>query len=99
MRIALVTPMLPVPHDQTRGRYIHETARSLGRLATVKTLADLRALLDTLPQDVPFPKDAEGPRGRQGTPGKVVLPDGWLDDPWEADAAAMPGAETENSGG
>lgn len=37
MRIALVTPMLPVPHDQTRGRYIHETARSLGRLATVRT--------------------------------------------------------------
>ena len=36
MRIALVTPMLPVPHDQTRGRYIHETARSLSRLATVK---------------------------------------------------------------
>lgn len=35
-RIALVTPMLPVPHDQTRGRYIHETARSLSRLATVK---------------------------------------------------------------
>jgi len=29
--------MLPVPHDQTRGRYIHETARSLGKLATVKT--------------------------------------------------------------
>jgi teichuronic acid biosynthesis glycosyltransferase TuaC len=37
LRIALVTPMLPVPHDQTRGRYIHETARSLGKLATVKT--------------------------------------------------------------
>ncbi len=36
MRIALVTPMLPVPHDQTRGRYIHETARSLSKLATVK---------------------------------------------------------------
>lgn len=35
-RIALVTPMLPVPHDQTRGRYIHETARSLSRLADVK---------------------------------------------------------------
>ncbi len=28
--------MLPVPHDQTRGRYIHETARSLSKLATVK---------------------------------------------------------------
>ncbi len=36
MRIALVTPMLPVPHDQTRGRYIHETARSLARLAEVR---------------------------------------------------------------
>lgn len=35
-RIALVTPMLPVPHDQTRGRYIHETARALSKLATVK---------------------------------------------------------------
>ena len=35
-RIAIVTPMLPVPHDQTRGRYIHETARSLSRLAKVK---------------------------------------------------------------
>ncbi|GAB3129538.1 tRNA dihydrouridine synthase DusB [Tsukamurella serpentis] len=69
------------------------------RLATVKTLADLRALLDTLDPRVPFPKDAEGPRGRQGTPGKVVLPEGWLDDPWEADAAAMPGAESDNSGG
>jgi teichuronic acid biosynthesis glycosyltransferase TuaC len=35
-RIALVTPMLPVPHDQTRGRYIHETAKALAKLADVK---------------------------------------------------------------
>ncbi len=28
--------MLPVPHDMTRGRYIHETARSLSHLADVK---------------------------------------------------------------
>lgn len=28
--------MLPIPHDQTRGRYIHETARSLSKLAQVK---------------------------------------------------------------
>ena len=34
--IALVTPMLPVPHDQTRGRYIHETARSLAKVADVR---------------------------------------------------------------
>lgn len=36
IRIALVTPMLPVPHDMTRGRYIHETARALSSLAHVK---------------------------------------------------------------
>jgi len=36
LRIALVTPMLPVPYDPTRGRYIHETARSLARLAQVR---------------------------------------------------------------
>jgi glycosyltransferase involved in cell wall biosynthesis len=36
MRIAVVTPMLPVPHDQTRGRYIHETARSLAKIADVR---------------------------------------------------------------
>ena len=28
--------MLPVPHDQTRGRYIHETARALSQLAQVR---------------------------------------------------------------
>jgi glycosyltransferase involved in cell wall biosynthesis len=28
--------MLPVPHDQTRGRYIHETARSLSKVAEVR---------------------------------------------------------------
>jgi glycosyltransferase involved in cell wall biosynthesis len=28
--------MLPVPHDQTRGRYIHETARCLAKLATTR---------------------------------------------------------------
>ena len=36
LRIAIVTPMLPVPHDQTRGRYIHETARALGKIADVR---------------------------------------------------------------
>lgn len=36
LRIALVTPMLPVQHDQTRGRYIYETARSLSKIAQVK---------------------------------------------------------------
>lgn len=36
LRIAVVTPNLPVPHDLTKGRYIHETARALSRLATVR---------------------------------------------------------------
>lgn len=35
-RIALVTPMLPVAHDQTRGRYIYETARALARLTELR---------------------------------------------------------------
>jgi len=35
-RIALLTPMLPVPHDPTRGRYIYETARSLARLTPTR---------------------------------------------------------------
>jgi glycosyltransferase involved in cell wall biosynthesis len=35
-RIAIVTPMLPVAHDPTRGRYIHETARALARIADVR---------------------------------------------------------------
>jgi len=36
MRIAFVTPMLPIPHDLTRGRFIHETAKSLSKLCTVR---------------------------------------------------------------
>jgi teichuronic acid biosynthesis glycosyltransferase TuaC len=35
-RIALVTPILPVSYDQTRGRYIHEIARCLARIAQVR---------------------------------------------------------------
>ena len=47
-------------------------------LALVKTLAELDALLDQLDPDVPFPAAAQGPRGRQGSPAAVALPDGWL---------------------
>jgi teichuronic acid biosynthesis glycosyltransferase TuaC len=35
-RIAIVTPILPVPHDQTRGRFIYETAKALAELAEVR---------------------------------------------------------------
>lgn len=36
LRIAVVTPMLPVPHDLTRGRFTYETVRALSQLADVR---------------------------------------------------------------
>jgi glycosyltransferase involved in cell wall biosynthesis len=36
MRIALVTPLLPVPHDPASGRYIHEIAVALSKSADVR---------------------------------------------------------------
>lgn len=49
-------------------------------LGLVETLADLRALLDTLDLDAPYPGEAaEGPRGRQGTPKSPACPEGWLE--------------------
>ncbi len=54
-----------------------ETRRRLG---LVSSLAELREILDGLDLDAPFPgPDAEGPRGRQGTPKRPAVPDGWLD--------------------
>jgi len=54
-----------------------DVRRSLG---LVETLAGLRELLDSLPLDTPYPgADAEGARGRQGTPKRPACPEGWLD--------------------
>ena len=63
----------------------------------VSSLAELDDLLAQLDHTAPFPKDAEGPRGRQGSAAKVVLPEGWLDDP--DDATVPSGAEIDHSGG
>jgi nifR3 family TIM-barrel protein len=50
-------------------------------LALVSSLAALDDLLSRLDPDEPFPVAALGtPRGRQGSPRRVVLPHGWLDD-------------------
>jgi len=66
-------------------------------LALVKTLDELDRLLGGLDGAVPFPSAANGPRGRQGSPARVALPDGWLDD---ADDCAVPdGADVMHSGG
>ncbi|MDQ0259763.1 tRNA dihydrouridine synthase DusB [Sinomonas atrocyanea] len=50
------------------------------RLAQVNTLEELRGLLGTLDADAPYPgTDAEGPRGRAGSPKRPALPDRWLE--------------------
>ncbi|WP_033401432.1 tRNA dihydrouridine synthase DusB [Actinokineospora enzanensis] len=65
--------------------------------ALISSLQELADLIGKLDADAPYPADAEGPRGRQGSPGRVVLPEGWLDDP--EDAAVPVGAEVMHSGG
>jgi nifR3 family TIM-barrel protein len=55
-----------------------ELRRNLG---LVSSLADLDRMLAELDPAEPFPVSELGsPRGRQGSPRKVVLPEGWLDD-------------------
>jgi putative TIM-barrel protein, nifR3 family len=71
-----------------------ELRRELGMVESLDQLDELLAGLDP---DIPFPADADGPRGRQGSPGKVVLPEHWLDDP--DDLTVPAGAELEHSGG
>lgn len=51
------------------------------RLATVPTLEVLRELLNELDPTAPYPgADAEGPRGRAGSPKNPALPQGWLEE-------------------
>jgi nifR3 family TIM-barrel protein len=67
------------------------------KFALVDTVGQIEDLIAQLDHDAPFPADAEGPRGRQGSPGKVTLPEGWLDDP---DDRSVPiGADLMHSGG
>jgi nifR3 family TIM-barrel protein len=67
------------------------------RLGMVSSLDELDELLAELDPAIPFPAEADGPRGRQGSAGRVVLPEHWLDDP---DDPTVPlGAELEHSGG
>ncbi|MGG5172099.1 tRNA dihydrouridine synthase DusB [Pseudarthrobacter sp. J1738] len=72
------------------------------KLATVPTLEVLRELLDQLDLDSPYPGvDAEGPRGRAGSPKKTSLPYGWLDNRSmdEAQTHEIAAAELDVSGG
>ncbi|MDP9398495.1 MAG: tRNA dihydrouridine synthase DusB [Actinomycetota bacterium] len=52
------------------------------RLGQVSSLRELDELLAGLDLDQPFPLHVlNAPRGRAGSPRRVALPDGWLDDP------------------
>lgn len=66
-------------------------------MATVTSLELFDEQLAMLDPTVPFPADGEGPRGRQGSPGAVSLPEGWLDDP--EDDTVPHEADVMNSGG
>jgi nifR3 family TIM-barrel protein len=66
-------------------------------LALVSSLAALDDLLSRLDPAEPFPVATLGtPRGRQGSPRRVVLPQGWLDD---TDGTGVAVAEDLHSGG
>ncbi len=66
-------------------------------LTQIDSLAALAKVLDEFRESTELPNDAEGARGRQGSPAKVALPEGWLDDPY--DPTVPEGADIENSGG
>jgi len=65
----------------------------------VTSLTSLDDLLERLDPTEPFPVTELGaPRGRQGSPRRVVLPQGWLDDMDGTDCAVREDT-TELSGG
>ena len=71
-------------------------------LALVDSLAALDRLLDGLDPDATWPGDpAEGPRGRAGSPRRVILPEGWLAsrELSPEHAAEVAAAEEHHSGG
>jgi nifR3 family TIM-barrel protein len=68
-------------------------------LGLVSSLGELDELLAAIPADQEFPAAAVGsPRGRTGSPRRVALPQGWLDDPWEGVVADTPDALATSGG-
>ncbi|MFJ6616128.1 tRNA dihydrouridine synthase DusB [Kitasatospora sp. NPDC091335] len=68
------------------------------RLAGSSSLAELAETLAQVEQSQAWPAGADGPRGRTSGNNRVVLPEHWLDDPYDC---ARPGADAESdtSGG
>ncbi|MCZ4121343.1 tRNA dihydrouridine synthase DusB [Streptomyces sp. H39-S7] len=67
-------------------------------LAVSSSLAELDEHLAAVDLGQAWPEGAEGPRGRTAGNNRVVLPDGWLNDPYDC-AAVSPEAELDTSGG
>ncbi|MFI6636027.1 tRNA dihydrouridine synthase DusB [Nonomuraea fuscirosea] len=65
-------------------------------LATAESLDGLREGLAKLERDQSWPPNTDTPRGKSGERSKVLLPDGWLDDPWDC---PIPDDESDVSGG
>lgn len=71
--------------------------RAAGGLVT--TLADLDDVIGRLDPTLGYPdSEIAAPRGRQGSPKRVVLPEGWLDDT-DGIGLDLTDAETDVSGG
>lgn len=68
------------------------------KLAITSSLDELSAQLSELDLDQPWPLGADGPRGRTSGNNRVVLPDGWLKDPYDC-AGVSEDAELDTSGG
>lgn len=68
------------------------------KLAVSSSLDELAALLSEVDGDQAWPLGADGPRGRTSGRNRVVLPDGWLDDPYDC-AVVGADAELDTSGG
>lgn len=68
------------------------------KLAITSSLAELDSLLGELDLDQPWPDGADGPRGRTSGNNRVVLPDGWLKDPYDCAGIGVD-AELDTSGG
>jgi nifR3 family TIM-barrel protein len=73
-----------------------EVRRRLGMVSSLGELDELLGRLDEAAGDA-LPSEADSPRGRQGSPARVVLPHRWLDDP--DDLTVPGGAELPTSGG
>nr|WP_273661457.1 tRNA dihydrouridine synthase DusB [Corynebacterium heidelbergense] len=66
-------------------------------LATISGLEELCERLEPIWDSAALAEDADGARGRQGSPARVLLPEGWLEDP--EDDRVPDGADIMHSGG